>query len=108
MSKCAHDQDILSCSEVARLYNKTVTQVHSKVDTWLDGNTVVTGAQSGHTDAPPQQRVRVAYTTVSRRETAPAKDGCKWILPEAPRLEHSGDDTEDEVLVVTSPDLHST
>jgi hypothetical protein len=75
MSNCAHDQDILSCSEVAGLYNRTVTQVHSKVDAWLEDNTVVTGAQSDHTDAPRQQRVRVAYTVVRRREAAPAKNG---------------------------------
>ena len=75
---------------------------------WLDNNTVVTGAQSDHTDAPRLQGVRVAYTTVRRKEAAPAKDGCKWVLPEAPRPDHSGEGTEDEVLVVSSPDVPST
>jgi hypothetical protein len=108
MDNTSIDLIILSCSDIVRLYYRTAIQVHSKVDTWLRGNTVVTGAQSVQTDAPGSQRVRVAYTSVRRKESAPVKEGCKWILPEAPRLSQSGDDTEDEVPVVSSPEAPST
>ena len=108
MDNTATDLDILSCSDIVRLYDRTAIQVHSKVDYWLNDNTVVTGAQSDHTDAPRPQGVWVAYTTVRRKKAAPAKEGCKWVLPEAPRPDHSGEDTEDEVLVVSSPDVPST
>ncbi len=62
----ATDLDILSCSDIVRLYDRTAIQVHSKVDSRLNDNTVVTGAQSDHTDAPRPRRVRVAYTSVRR------------------------------------------
>ncbi len=70
MDNSASDLDILSCSEIVGLYDRTVIQVRSKVDSWLNDNTVVTGAQSDHTDAPRPRRVRVAYTTVRRKEAA--------------------------------------
>ena len=98
MSNCAHDQDILSCSEVAQLYNMTVTQDHSKVDAWLDGNTVVTGAQSVQPDAQPQQRVWVAHTTVRKKGSARAQGNCKWILTKAPRSPHDSEEPEESHL----------
>jgi hypothetical protein len=74
----------------------------------MENNTVVTGAQSAHTDAPRLQRVRVAHTTVKRKEVVPVKNGVKGVLPKAPRPGHSKEDTEDKVLVVSSPDSPST
>ena len=44
MDNTATDLVILSCSDIVRLYDRTAIQVHSKVDTWLRGNTVITGA----------------------------------------------------------------
>jgi hypothetical protein len=88
--------------------NTVVTWMDNKVDTWMDNNTVVTGAESAHTNAPRLQRVRVAHTTVKRKEVVPIKNGIKWVFPKAPRPGHSGKDSEDEVLVVSSPDSPST
>jgi hypothetical protein len=71
------------------------------VDAWLDSN-VVTGAQSVHPDAPPQQRVWVAHTTVRKKGSAPAQGSCKWILPEAPRSLPDSEEPEGSHLAVGS------
>ncbi len=108
MDNSALDLVILSCSEIAGLYNKTAIQVHSKVDSWLDGNTVATGARSGRSDTPPQQRVWVAHTTVRRRDTAPPQSSCKWVLPEGPLSSNVSKDAEGEDHVASGSDTPST
>ncbi len=108
MDNSALDLVILSCSEIAGLYNKTAIQIHSKVDSWLDGNTVATGARSGRSDTPPQQRVWVAHTTVRRKDTSLAEGSCKWVLPEAPRSSNVSEDAEGEGHLASSSDTPST
>ena len=102
------DLVILSCSEIAGLYRRTDIQVRSKVDLWLDANTVTTGAQSVRSDTPPRQRVRVAHTAVRRRDSAPPQSSCKWILSEGPSASGHIEDAGGGGHVASGSDAPST